>query len=621
MLQDFRKHTQGTAAKIFVGLIVTSFAFFGIESILVNGGQSKVAEVNGESISPQKLQAALENQKRRLMAMMGDKLDPAMLEDDKLRPQAIESLINRELLMQSAKEMKLEISNAEIGKVVAGMEQFQVDGVFSPEAYKSVLANAGYTPGLFKESLRDDIVLNQMRSGLGGSDFVTPAELSINAQILSEQRDLRYVTIPREKFNAKPSFSEKQITTYYQTHEDLFRTPESVDIDYLELTLDNYRQVVAESAITEAYELAKQDSQYQTQNRVSHILFEDGDGAAERIAQAQADLAAGKAFSEVAKKYSDDKGSADKGGDLGFTSGQTFPEAMETAIKNLEPGAISPPIKSEAGTHLIQVTERKQAERPSLDAMRPQLEANLQADAARAELLRNVETLKDLSFNSEDLSYPAKEMGIDIKQANAVTPTTNQGLFSNRTLLEAAFSEEVLSSGLNSEVIELQGDHFVVLRVRKRNAPELKPLDAVKADVIAALTEDATRAAVAAAAAEILDQLQNGAELDELANAAKYELKSELGIIRTSNTVPPLILKRAFELPAPTTGQATKDSLHMPNGDAVIIELVQVKAGEFKSLPQPEQVQLEQLLSQEVGTLIDSEFQNGLRKSAEITVL
>jgi peptidyl-prolyl cis-trans isomerase D len=621
MLQDFRKHTQGAPAKIFIGLIVLSFAFFGIESILLKGGQSKVAEVNGEAVSPQALQTALENQKRRLIAMMGDKIDPSMLEDDKLRPQALETLIGRQLLMQSAKAMKLEISNAEIGKVVAGMEQFQVDGVFSPEAYKNVLAHAGYTPASFKESLREDIVLNQMRSGLGGSDFVTPTELNVNARIMAEQRDLRYVTIPREKFNAKPSFSEEQISAYYHAHEDLYRTPESVDIDYLELSLDNYRKPVEESAIAEAYELAKQDSQYQTQNRVSHILFQDDGNVAERIAQAQAELAAGKSFSEVAKKFSDDKGSSAKGGDLGFSSGQTFPEAMETVIKSLEPGVVSAPIKTEAGTHLVLVTDRKQGDKPTLEAMRPQLVENLQADAARAELLRNVETLKDLSFNAEDLSYPAKELGVQIKQANAITRSTNEGLFANKALLDAAFSDEILASGLNSEVIELKGDQFVVLRVKKRNEAELKPLEAVKTEVVAALTNDATRAAVADSATKVLAQLNNGAELEKIASAEKYELKSELGVTHNSHTLPPLILQRVFALPAPAAGHATKDYLAMPNGDAVVIELLQVKAGDFKTLPQTEQLQLQQLLSGEVGTLIDSEFQNGLRKSAKITVL
>ncbi len=143
------------------------------------------------------------------------------------------------------------------------MEQFQVDGVFSPELYKSVLASAGYTPGYFKQSLRDDMLLSQLRSGLVGSEFVTPWELELNSRVISEQRDLRYFTIPIEKFTSTSPVTEAQIETYYSAHQEDFRTPESVDIDYLELTLDDFRQPVEESAIQEAYELATAGSPVQ----------------------------------------------------------------------------------------------------------------------------------------------------------------------------------------------------------------------------------------------------------------------------------------------------------------------------------------------------------------------
>ena len=126
MLQDIRQNIQGTAAKIVVGLIVVSFSIFGIESILVGGGGGGVAEVNGEEISPLELQQSINAQKRRLIAMMGDRLDPAMLDDELLSPQSLQSLINRKLLTQSAASMKLAVSEREMGALIAGMDQFQL---------------------------------------------------------------------------------------------------------------------------------------------------------------------------------------------------------------------------------------------------------------------------------------------------------------------------------------------------------------------------------------------------------------------------------------------------------------------------------------------------------------
>jgi peptidyl-prolyl cis-trans isomerase D len=148
MLQDIRQNVvKGPVARVVIWLIVISFAAFGIESILLGGGGSSVAEVNGEEISPQELQQALNTQKRRLIAMMGDQLDPAMLEDQRLSSQALQSLIGRKLLTQAADEMGLAISEQQISSVITGMEDFQQDGQFSPELYKALLAESGYTPG------------------------------------------------------------------------------------------------------------------------------------------------------------------------------------------------------------------------------------------------------------------------------------------------------------------------------------------------------------------------------------------------------------------------------------------------------------------------------------------
>lgn len=623
MLQNIRQQVQGTTAKIVVGLIVVSFSLFGIESILVGGGGNEIAEVNGEPIQPQELQQALDTQKRRLIAMMGESLDPSLLDDERLRPQALEALINRKLLMQSAGEMGLTISNQEIGTLVASMEQFQVDGAFSPEVYKSVLASAGYTPSYFKQSLYDDMLVNQLRSGIAGSEFATPAELEVNTRVISEQRDLRYFTIPREQLSNPVQFTDAQIQAYYDAHQDNFRTPESVDLDYLELTPDDFREPVEESAVLEAYELAKQESQFQTQNRVSHILFESGDEGevGDRIAKAQEKLAAGEPFADVAREFSDDIGSAEKGGDLGYTSGNTFPTAMETAITQLQPGVVSGPVQTEAGTHLILVTERNEGKQASLEEMRSQLTENIQMEEARSVLLQTVESLKDLSFNSEDLTYPASELGLTVERADGVMRTQNEGLFANATLIEAAFSEDVLQAGNNSEVIELPDNRFVVLSVRRHNTPELKPLDSVRGEVVAALAEETARAAVIAKAGQVLEKLHTGVPLDQVVAELGYELQIEMGVDRRNTLVAPDVLRRVFELPAPGAGSRSADYVLAPNGDAVVVELLQVKSGDYESLPVADQTQLEQVLTDEFGGLIDREFQRGLRDSAEITVL
>jgi peptidyl-prolyl cis-trans isomerase D len=622
MLQDLRAKAQGVGFKIIIGLIVVSFAGFGIQSILLDGGGNEVAVVNGEKISPQQLQLSIQNQKRRMMAMLGDNLDPAMLDDERLAPSSLEALINRRLLMQSAESMGLAVSNRELSAVVASMEQFQVDGAFSPDMYKALISEFGFTPNSFKLNLGEDLVMNQVSGGLAGSEFVTPSELQLNAEIISEQRDFRYLTIPRENFSSVPAPGDQQVQDYYEARLDDFRTPESVDVDYIDLGIDTFRAPVGEQALLDAYEVAKQDLQYQTQNRVSHILFDaGGDDVGQRIASAQQELAAGTPFAEVAQAYSDDVGSAGKGGDLGYSSGETFPQEMEEAIAALEPGVVSDPVETAAGTHLILVTERKAGEVASFEEMRAELEENVQAEEARIELLRVVESLRDITFNADDLDGPAAELNLEVQRQEGVTRVGNEGVFSSTELTEAAFSEEVLTEGHNSDVIEQAGERFVVLRVRSYNEPEVQPLEEVRDGIVAAINAEAVDAAVAAAAEVALNQLRGGSTMEAYAEGEGYELVVELGIDRRNTSVPPDVLRRVFELPPPAEGQASTDYITAFNGDAIVIDLQRVVPGHYNSLAEAEQLQLQRSLTTEFGTLVFQEYQRSLRDGADISVL
>jgi peptidyl-prolyl cis-trans isomerase D len=621
MLQDIRQNVKGPAAKIIVGLIVIAFSLFGIESILVGSGGSGVAEVNGEEISPLELQQAVTTQQRRLIAMMGDQLDPALLDDQRLSQQALQGLIGRKLLMQAAQEMDLVVSEREIGTVIAGMEQFQVDGAFDPELYKALLSESGYTPAFFKQSLREDMALTQLRSGLAGTEFATPAELDLNARITAEQRDIRYVSIPMENFREDIEVSDAEIEAFYAENESQFLTEEAVDLDYIELTPAAFMQPVEESLVLEAYELEKDSYEMQAASRVSHILFAAGDDREQRIAKAQAQLAAGAEFADVAGEFSDDIGSAASGGDLGYTSGDAFPAEMEEVIAALDINVISEPVETDAGLHLIQVTERDAGEVPTLEEVRDRLHDEIQAGEARVALLRTVEDLKDLTFNAEDLEGPATELGLTVARAEGVTRSGDEGLFANNALLTAAFSEDVLQAGNNSEVIELGESRFVVLRVHAHHAPQVSPLEVVRDQIVAQISDQAARMAVAAEARRGLEELRSGAGAEQFALESGYEWQVELGAERGSAVVPPEVLRRAFELPAPEQGASASDFVMTAAGDALVFEVVRVTTGDYRSLAETRQQMLQRQVSGEYGGLVDTEFQQGLRSNADISVL
>jgi peptidyl-prolyl cis-trans isomerase D len=196
MLQSMRQSTQSTAAKVIIGLIVLSFAAFGLETLLPGGSGTSVAEVNGEEITPFALQEAITQQKRQLVSVLGDDIDPALLDDDRLQPRALQSLIQRALLLQKSTALNLLASEAQVGKSITSIEAFQFNGTFSPDAYKSVLASAGYTPERFRRAQAEDIMLTQLQTAISETEFATQAELAATANLIAEERDVRYLVIP-----------------------------------------------------------------------------------------------------------------------------------------------------------------------------------------------------------------------------------------------------------------------------------------------------------------------------------------------------------------------------------------------------------------------------------------
>jgi peptidyl-prolyl cis-trans isomerase D len=627
MLQDIRKSTQGTAAKVVVGLIVLSFSLFGIESILVGGSGGGIAEVNGEEIYPDEVQQLVNTQKRRIISLMGDNLDPAMLDDQRLSGQALDSIIARKLQMQAATDLNMAISDKQIGAVIRAMEQFQINGNFSPEMYKSMLSSAGYTPAAFKQGLAEDLLITQLSSGLAASDFATAAEVRLNAIYVGESRDIRYLTIPLENFAADAEVSEVEILQYYEGNQLAFRTAESVELDYIKLSIDDFKQPVAESILLEEYELQKGNEQYSTQSGISHILFEQQSDEADnvfqaRITSAQAELNEGMDFATLAKRVSDDVGSAGFGGELGFTQGDAFPAEMEAAIALLaEVGELSGPVVSDAGTHLIKLTERRDGEVPTFDELRGELEERVQTSEARSEVTRVVESLKDLSFVAEDLGPPAKELALQVVTSAKITRAQAEGLFSNAQLLRAAFSEEVLEQGHNSEVIELANDTYVTLRVRKHNKPMVKPLEQVRGQIIASITDESARAAVSAAAQQAIAELEAGVSVETYSLDNEYEWQVELAANRGNGMIPRAVLQRAFELAVPDQGKSAFDFIMTPEGDVQVFELARVTPGTVETLSAQQRQQLSQQITAEFARTANTEFLRGLRDVADITVL
>lgn len=621
MLQDIRASIQGAVAKIIIGLIVISFSIFGIESLLFSGGASAVAEVNGEEISPFALQQELSVQQRQLLAMMGDDADPALLDQARMNQRALEALIQREILRQAAGDLSLTVADATIGDIIGSMDEFQLDGRFSRDMFRSALAGSGFTPALFRDRLAEDVQIAQLRAGIAGSDFGTRRELTLAARIALEGRDVRYITLPLADYRGDASVSDAEVQAHYDANGEAFQSEESLAIDYLELRLDDYRKPVQEASLREEFELVRGEYEQAAEARVSHILLEGDEQARQaRLAEVQAALAEGLAFEAAAAEFSADVGSAQSGGDLGYTAGDTFPPAMEEAISALAPGQRSGPVETEAGTHLILVTDRREGSEASFDSVAGQLQDRIQRREASADLLRDVELLRDLAFNAADLSEPAAELDIEVSRVDSVTRGQAEGLFAAPSLLSAAFSEDVLEAGHNSDVIELDAEHFVVLRVAQRRPPEPLKLDDVREQIVELLRDEAAQQLAAQQAQNLLLSLEAGTPVEDAANEAGLQWQVELGARRDSPRLPPAVRERLFELPAPAQDAPRRAIVDSDRYTYYVVEFVRLAEGTLDDAAEAELTRLRTRVAGENGGLFQQQFETALRSRADVEV-
>jgi peptidyl-prolyl cis-trans isomerase D len=625
MMQNIRKNSQGIVAKVVVGLIVGSFALFGVQSILVGGGVNFVAKVDGEGIEAFELQQAINIQKRRLLSALGDQIDPAMLDDNRLQGPALESLIREKLFTLQAEKNSLAISENVLNTRITDMPEFSIDGNFSTEVYRNVLAQNGYSPGMFKQLLERESLARQLRTGLAASEFSTPLELNLGAKIIQEKRDIRYLMISRESFRSALTPGPEQIQTYYDTNIDSFMAPEAINLEYIELQLQDFYTEIAEDELQLGYQRRLSELTMPEERRVSHILMDiegdmDESMAMETLVEIKGQLDAGADFAELAKEHSQDIGSAEFGGDLGFTQGDAFPEAMEAAIAGLDVNQVSEPIETDAGWHLVQVTEIATGDVPAFEDVRDEILEQLQAQSAGTEIVKQVEKLRDLAFNADDLASPAAAMDFTVKQSERLERGSGAGLFRFNGVEVAAFSTEVRVERHNSAVLEVAPNHYIALRLVEHFPSVARPLTEVSPQIIEAVITAGADVAAYAKAEELLAKLHAGSSIEQLALDGGYDWQVELALLRETSALPPAAMDRVFQLPADNSS-SQYDYVATSGGDVVIFELDRVVEGDLAQLtPQPTE-QLKQRLSGESGALVDQQYLESLRDRADIEVM
>ena len=611
MLQSIRDRAQGIVVWTIVGLIIITFALFGLSSYLSGTAKSVVASVNGVEISERDLLSEYQNAQQRLQQMLGANYRADLFNEDLMKQQVLEGLIQRELINQELESENYQVAPQQIIASLQTIPAFQNEnGEFSTDNYRRVLSVQGIPSESFEMQLARDIANEQLRNTIMRSTIVTDQEGQRFQQLQEQQRKMGYLRLPYQRYLKKIDISDDAVSTYYEQNTAVFSTPLEVGVDYVELDLaEMARQIdFSEAEIKDYYEQNRQNFVSQLEQRkVRHILIPVNTTIDEQQARGQIEALAariknGEDFASVAKAESQDPGSASQGGDLGFIGLGVMDKAFEQATFQLGKNELSQPIRTRFGYHLIEVTEIKPVQLKPFDEVKAQIRTDLQTEQAEKRFYEEVDKLNNLSYEIPDSLQPvAAEMGLEIKHSPMFTSSGGQALFSNQKVISAAFSDEVLNQGRNSELIELSDTHVVVLRLREQKVASQRPLDEVRESIVGRLKQQQAKEMAAKDAAAALERITKAEDPKRV--AADYEQKwQDAGFIKRTpsegDKLDNQIREAVFSLPHPQENRPELTSLTLAGGDSVVLALYAVQDGE----PASDQTGL-QAVKQQIGNL------------------
>jgi peptidyl-prolyl cis-trans isomerase D len=421
------------------------------------------------------------------------------------------------------------------------------------------------------------------------------------------------------------AISQEEIQRYYDENPAEFTQEESVDVNYVVLD----RNVIAdeiqvdEAEIRAQYDAQRADFEGSSEKRASHILFEVGGtmdeaAAMDLAATARQRLLDGEDFGAVALELSSDTVSAEEGGDIGYTDGSAFPQPIEAALETLALNEISEPVVTEFGVHVVKLTEDAENVYQAFEEISDRIERELKSAEVDLLFAERIEDMSNLAFETGDLITISEQLGLEIQSADSVPRAGSSGLFANQALVTAAFSDEVMLEGNNSDVIEIGDNQAVVLRVQQFNESAVLPLDDVMGEISIILRTQMEREAVQSLGEDLLIAAEEGGDVGALLADNELEWLDVENISRNDFSVNREVIDHVFTMAAPES-EPIVSSVSLANGTFVLVELNQVNPGEFSAIPEPERNRLVDSLKSDLGVSDYQSFLLSLREGSDIS--
>jgi peptidyl-prolyl cis-trans isomerase D len=630
MARTLHERFSGPFVKVVLGIIGVVFGgFFGIQQYFNPRSETYVATVNGHEISQDEFRERYNNYRAQMQRMMGAQFDAQAFDTPERKRELLDQLINEQLLLQANDKLGAVVPVSVMRDEIMGIPAFQVDGKFSPDQYRMLLAAQRKSPEEFEQSVSQDIALRQLTGQVALSSLVTDSDVNAYLRLRDQTRDFWFVKLPKP--DAGTPIAEADIAAYYKAHGSDFMTPEEVSLDYVELDAAKMQGDVKpdDAALKQMYDTQKSKFVSAEQREASHILIAVGknaDAAAQKAALAKAEaiekeLKAGKDFATLAKADSDDLGSKAQGGDLGWLEKGVTDPAFEAALFSMKKGDVSDPVKSEDGYHIIWLRDVHAQAVRSFDEVKAEL-AKKYVDEQREHQYSDISgKLTDAIYQDPtSLAPAAKALGLTVQKTALFSRTGGTGIAANPAVVKAAFSNNVLAEGNTSDPIELGTDHIVVVRVDQHVKPEPKPLDAVREQIRATLVQQQIAKAAKERADTLLARLQKGEALDKVAAEIKLAPVEEKGIGRNAANLEKPLIDAVFALPLPAPGKSEPGMVALHDDVYALFQLDAVKDGDPSKLdPRTREAALNQL-RQGLGYEAVSGFIDSLRKAAKIEI-
>jgi peptidyl-prolyl cis-trans isomerase D len=584
MLQTIHDKLKGWLAGVVLGAIGLVFVFWGINWTLT--APTYAAKVNGSEVSANEVRQSYQRELAQVERQANGSISDA--QRNQIKARVLDDYVNSEALVTRADALGYRVSDEDLLKAECKIPAFQVDGKCDPAHAVAMLRAQGRSPMEIQGMFVRDVKLQQLDAALSLSSFATTTEMKQFRALTRQQRELAWLTLSAEKYAAQATPDDAALKSYYDAHKAEYMTPETVDLRYVEISL---AQLASKVNVDDAQLKAYYDEQKiktperfsePEQRRVSHILLPVANPKDDAQVKAKAEgilkrAQAGEDFSKLAKEFSQDPGSAQQGGDLGWSERKAWVAPFADAAFSMKVDEIRGPVKTQFGYHILKLAGIQPQSVKTFEQSKAELETEYRRNEAEKLFNNAQDQLADAALqNAADIDVVARKAGLTVQEIPAFSRTDGGGaLGKTPAVIEAAFSQDVLDGRLSS-MVEVEKGRGVVLRATDHKLPQQKPLDAVRSEVVAAWKKQRGAQLAAAAAADAAKRLTAGESWDAVAKSLGQAAQPPKFVSRSDHEVPLEIRTVAFGEAKPS-GKPIYSDARLANGDAAVIALSAVR--------------------------------------------